>query len=102
MKLAVLCLSISLVVAFLVTTISAQDTGVVTGTVRDDSGAVIRNAKVKVRSETGNLNSDTVTNADGEYSVPDLPNGVYDLTISADGFRTFEAKGAVLRVAQKA
>jgi hypothetical protein len=44
----------------------------------------------------------TVSNSDGEYSVPGLPAGTYDVTITATGFRTFEATGIVLRVAQKA
>ncbi len=80
----------------------AQDSGVITGSVRDNSGAAIPNATVTSSNESGTLSRTTVSNSDGEYSVPGLPAGIYDLTITASGFRTFEAKGVVLRVAQKA
>src|SRR5258708_18809486 len=80
----------------------AQDSGVITGSVRDNSGAAIPNATVTSSNESGTLSRTTVSNSDGEYSVPGLPAGTYDLTITATGFRTFDAKGIVLRVAQKA
>src|ERR1700704_1557838 len=80
----------------------AQDTSVISGSVRDDSGAAIPNAIVKSSNESGTLTRTTVSNSGGEYSVPGLPAGTYDLTITASGFRTFDAKGIVLRVAQKA
>ena len=80
---------------------SGQDSGVITGSVRDNSGAAIPNATVTSSNESGTLSRTTVSNSDGEYSVPGLPAGTYDLTITASGFRTFEAKGVVLRVAQK-
>src|SRR5258708_9273458 len=80
----------------------AQDSGVITGSVRDNSGAAIPNATVTSSNESGTLSRTTVSNSDGEYSVPGLPPGTYDLTITTTGFRTFDAKGIVLRVAQKA
>src|SRR3981081_656876 len=80
----------------------AQDTSVISGSVRDHSGAASPNATVMSSNESGTLTRTTVSNSDGEYSVPGLPAGNYDLSISANGFRTFEVKGFVLRVAQKA
>src|SRR3979411_2725049 len=79
----------------------AQDTSVISGSVRDHSGAAIPNATVTSSNESGTLSRTTVSNSDGEYSVPGLPAGTYDLNISASGFRTWEATGIVLRVAQK-
>jgi hypothetical protein len=69
----------------------AQDSGVITGSVRDNSGAAIPHATVKSSNESGTLTRATVSNSDGEYSVPGLPAGTYDLTITATGFRTFAA-----------
>src|SRR5215467_13884183 len=80
----------------------AQDTGVITGTVRDSSGAVVSGADVKIYAHAGGNDRTTVTNSDGEYLAAGLPGGTYDLTISAKGFKTFQAKDVVLRVAQKA
>lgn len=79
----------------------AQDTGSITGTIRDASGGTVPNATVRITNTTG-LNLTTTSNSEGEYLAPGLSGGIYDLTIIADGFRTFEAKSIVLRVAQKA
>ncbi len=80
----------------------AQDAASVTGTVTDSSGAVIPGAEVKVSSPERGLDRSTTTNSEGEYSVGGLPAGLYQVTISAKGFKVFEAKDLVLRVAQKA
>src|SRR5215471_15739993 len=82
--------------------LQAQDTGVITGTVRDNSGAVVSGAEVKVHASAGGNDRSTVTNSDGEYLAAGLPGGTYSLTISAKGFKTFDAKDIVLRVGQKA
>ncbi|HEX8798735.1 MAG TPA: carboxypeptidase-like regulatory domain-containing protein, partial [Terriglobales bacterium] len=79
----------------------AQDTGQITGTVRDPSGASISNAKITVSGSEGGANRVTKTNGDGEYVVGGLAGGAYNLQIEAPGFRKYEAKGIVLRVAQK-
>ncbi len=80
----------------------AQDTASITGTVTDSSGAVIAGAEVKISNAAIGFERKTQTNADGEYLAGGLAGGVYDLTISAKGFKVFEAKRIVLRVAQKA
>ena len=79
----------------------AQDTGQITGSVHDSSGAIVPNAQVKVSSPERGINRDTHTNSAGEYLVGGLPAGTYDLTVTASGFKTYEAKGIVLRVADK-
>ncbi len=79
----------------------SQDTGQITGTVRDNSGAVVPNAKVTVANPSQGITRNVTTNSDGDYLVPGLPAGVYDLTVSASGFQTFQAKNLTLRVAQK-
>jgi len=80
----------------------AQDTGQLTGTVRDPSGANVAKAQVTVSSLERGITRVTQTNNDGEYVVGGLAGGNYDLTVTAPGFKTFEARGIVLRVAQKA
>ncbi len=81
---------------------AAQETGQITGTVRDPSGASIVKAQVTVSSPDRGINRVTQTNNDGEYFVSALPPGSYDLTVSAPGFKNYKASGIVLRVAQKA
>lgn len=80
----------------------AQDTGAITGTVHDKSGAVVPGAEVKIISAAGGNDRTLTTNTDGDYLAAGLPGGTYDITISSSGFKTFKAKGVVLRVAQKA
>jgi hypothetical protein len=82
--------------------VQAQDTATLTGTVRDNTGAVIPDARVAiVNTATGEARQFT-TNSAGEYVAAALPPGRYDLTVPARGFRTYTAKGVVLRVAQNA
>ncbi len=82
--------------------VSAQETGQITGTVRDSSGAAIAKAQVTVNSPERGINRLTQTNGEGEYLVSALPPGSYDLTISASGFKNYVATGIVLRIAEKA
>jgi len=91
-----------LTVVILPIAVSAQDTGAITGTVRDNSGAVVPGASVRIRSTAGGNDRTTTTNPDGDYLAAGLPGGTYDITVTSQGFETFVAKGVVLRVAQKA
>jgi hypothetical protein len=78
---------------------SAQVTGAtLTGTVTDNTGAVIPNAQVLIRNEaTGESRSVSVDSA-GVYSAPNLLPGRYDVTFSATGFATAVQKGITLTV----
>jgi hypothetical protein len=93
-------------IALLVVTFSAaawgQDTGSITGTVKDSTGATVAGASVLVSSPDHGINRNTVTNSAGEYNESALPGGTYDVAVTATGFKKFQAKGVVLDVAQKA
>ncbi|HEV1996339.1 MAG TPA: carboxypeptidase regulatory-like domain-containing protein [Candidatus Acidoferrum sp.] len=79
----------------------AQDTGYISGTVSDKSGAAIAGADVVVTDAGGNLTRTTATNGDGAYVVAGLPGGAYNLFVTAKGFQKFSATKVVLDVAQK-
>ena len=91
-----------LLAMFFAINLYAQDTGEIAGTVRDNSGAVIQNADVKVSGAAGGIERNTVTNSDGDYLAAGLPGGTYNILISSKGFKTFKGAGVVLRVGQKA
>ena len=76
---------------------AAQTTeGVISGTVSDSQGAVLPGVTVNVRNvDTGVVRS-TVTGDDGQYRVPALPPGRYDLSIELQGFTTTQITGLVL------
>src|SRR5205085_10908686 len=94
--------SLVVLLAFATTPIFAQDTGAITGTVRDTSGASVAGAQVKITGAAGGIARTTTTNGDGDYLAAGLPGGTYDLAVSAKGFKTFDAKGIALRVGQRA
>lgn len=75
------------VTALLSVILSAQvDTGVLSGTVYDNSGAVIPAAVVNVRNVGTNYTLDLVTSEKGLYVSPPLPPGTYRITVKLDGF----------------
>jgi hypothetical protein len=83
--------------------VHGQDTASLTGTVRDSSGAVVAGAQVVVTNTEHGINRSTVANSDGEYSIAALPApSTYNITVTAQGFKKFVAKGVVLDVARKA
>jgi hypothetical protein len=75
--------------------------GTIVGTVTDPSGSVVANAAITVTQvETGNVRTST-TNQDGQYVVPSLVNGHYDVAVKAAGFTGVETKGVVLNVGDR-
>src|SRR5450755_3903685 len=70
------------------------------GTVSDPSGASVPKAKVEVVSPNTGFKRQVETGDAGVYSITGLPIGMYDLTISHEGFKTFDEKGIALLVGQ--
>ena len=79
----------------------AQDTGYISGTVTDKTGAVVAGAEVVISSTSGSATHTTSTNADGAYVVAGLPGGSYNIVVTAKGFSRYSATKVVLDVAQK-
>jgi hypothetical protein len=76
-----------------VSTAQAQATASISGVVRDSAGGVVPGVAVVVKDDATNRSSETVTDADGRYSVTSLLAGSYTVTASLTGFKTAEAKG---------
>src|SRR5258707_4419034 len=73
----------------------AQDAASITGTVTDPTGAAVANAQVVVTNAEHGINRTGPSNGDGSYLFAALPNGTYDMTIAAKGFKRYEAHGIV-------
>jgi hypothetical protein len=104
-RLIVLCRGLGLGVALLLLVCAgahAQDTGYISGTVIDKSGAAVVGAQVTLANTAGSLKRTTTTNADGLYVIAALPGGSYNLTVSANGFQKYTAQNVKLDVAEKA
>src|SRR3954454_18805756 len=75
--------------------------GTILGTVTDPTGAVLPGAKVTVKNTGTGLERSTETSADGSYSLPELPIGTYNVTVTQQGFQTFVATGVAVNVASE-
>ena len=75
--------------------------GTILGTVTDPSGAVVAGAKVTVKNTGTGLERSTETSGDGSYSLPELPIGTYNVTVTQQGFQTFVATGVAVNVASE-
>src|SRR5690349_16840484 len=72
--------------------------GTISGTVRDEKGAVVPKAEVSIQSE-GTGTSRTVTADDnGFFLAPSLPAGVYTVSTAPRGFKKTIASGVDLHV----
>ncbi|MEO8592595.1 MAG: TonB-dependent receptor [Candidatus Solibacter sp.] len=75
------------------------DRGAITGTVTDPVGALVPNAIVSLRNtETGSQHQTTTTET-GNYSLPQLPAGIYELSVTVPGFSRYVQQGIRAQVA---
>jgi hypothetical protein len=70
-------------------------TGDISGTVTDPNGAVISGAKVTVKNVSTGAVRTVTTNDSGQFSVPQLELGTYDVSIEKGGFKTHSERALV-------
>jgi len=75
-----------------------QATGSFSGTITDNSGAVVAGAKVTVTAQATNVSRDATTDDTGHFLVPLLGVADYTIKVEATGFKTTEAKDVRLQV----
>src|SRR6202012_2337585 len=61
---------------------------------------VVPNASIQVRNVGTDQAQQVLTDAQGRYTVPDLPVGNYEAQASAAGFQTIVRRGITLTVGQ--
>jgi len=89
------CLSLLAWTAF-----AQSDRGTITGTVQDPAGAVIANAAIEARHlETGTVYPAVSTNT-GNFTIPQLPVGTYEVDVTVPGFKKFARSGITMGTAQ--
>jgi hypothetical protein len=67
--------------------------GSIFGTVTDSTGAAVPDATITVKDEAKGTIVTATSNGSGDYSIPHLIPDVYDLKVTAKGFKAFEATG---------
>src|SRR5580700_10993905 len=70
-----------------------SERGVITGAVRDASGAVVPGAKVTVTNIATNVSIIAASNGQGEFTVPSLQPGTYTVRVEKQGFRSHQETG---------
>jgi hypothetical protein len=77
---------------------NAISTGELTGPVQDSTGAVLANTSVTIVNTATGITWKSTTNAQGAYSFPALPVGVYSAKFSATGFKSTQISGLTIGV----
>jgi len=77
--------------------VSAQQTGTITGVVRaQETGAPLRDARVTIAGTRFNARTDSA----GQYTIADVPAGTYRIQAQIIGYGLGEVPGAVLMAGQ--
>lgn len=76
----------------------ADDTGRITGTVRDQTGAVVPDAQVRLISDSTHQTQKLQTDTVGLYSFPVVSIGTYTIKVTASGFKPLEKTGVVVTI----
>ena len=83
-----------------VSLIGQSDRGTITGTVSDPAGAVVPGAAVEARNTETAAVYPVAASSTGNYTIPELPSGTYELTVTAPGFKKFIRPGLIVEAAQ--
>ena len=86
--LAAACLLLVSISAF-----AQSDLSTITGIIKDPSGSAVPNAKLVVHNEASGVERTTASSESGTFSVTNLPSGMYTVTVTAQGFKTFTSAG---------
>ena len=78
-----------------------ETTGTFTGSVTDQTGAVLPGVSVTIRNVNTGFTATFTTTTSGTYAAPVLPVGTYDLEFSLSGFETLARRGVVLHVSDR-
>lgn len=97
-----LCLSLALLVLLAIAApVSAQiDTGGITGTVHDSSGAVISGATITLTNDATSVSLTTQSTSTGTYSFTGVQPGAYSVKAEASGFQSYVVHPVLVHVQQ--
>ena len=76
------------------------DRGTITGTITDPAGAVIANASVQARNTQTGGTYPVASSSTGNYTIPQLPAGTYEISVMVPGFKTVVRPGLIIQAAQ--
>jgi hypothetical protein len=77
-----------------------SDRGTITGTISDPTKAVIPGATVVAKNGDTGVTYETVSTETGNYTLGQLPAGLYQLSVELPGFKKYIRQGITVLVAQ--
>jgi Carboxypeptidase regulatory-like domain/TonB dependent receptor len=76
------------------------DRGTITGTVADQANAVVGGASIEAKNAESGATYTAATTETGNYTLPQLPAGTYQLTVSLPGFKKYVRQNIVVAATQ--
>ena len=73
-------------------------TSQINGSIKDPSGSAIPGAAVKATQTANGVVRNTTSGADGNYALPNLPIGPYQVEVTKEGFSKYNQTGIVLQI----
>jgi len=80
--------------------LAQTDRGTITGTVSDPAGAVVANAPIEVKNTQTGAAYQAATSDTGNYTLPQMPVGVYEITVTVAGFKKFIRQNVTVQATQ--
>ncbi len=74
-------------------------TGTLAGTISDPSGGVLPGVTVIAKSAQTGLTQQTVSGGEGDWRIPGLPSGPYEVAFELDGFKRLVRNGITVEAA---
>jgi hypothetical protein len=93
------CISAVLFVCALAA-LGQTDRGTITGTVSDPAGAVVANAPIEVKNTQTGAVYQAASSETGNYTLPQMPIGSYELTVTVAGFKKFVRQNITVQATQ--
>jgi hypothetical protein len=93
---------LSALLVYSIYAVAQENTATITGQALDSSGAAVPGVRVVARNLQTGIQRTTLTAETGDYTIPLLPIGTYEITADKDGFKKYVRTGVVLAVDQRA
>lgn len=94
------CLFTASFLLFCATSLAQLTLSTIRGTATDATGAVVGGTQISLISLETNAKRTTTTNENGDYEIPDLQLGTYQLKATTAGFKTYVADNIILEGSQ--
>ncbi len=87
------------VMLFVSAAFAQTDRGIITGTITDPAGAVVPNAPIEAKNLGTGAVYPAASSGTGNYTIPQLPVGTYEVSVTVPGFKRYVRTGIGVEVA---